>query len=79
MGTFIRKYVKGCILCQQMKSDTHPSTPPLTPIPSSMKHPFSQISVDLITNLPKSGGFDSVMVVVDHGGNSLTLQENHHI
>jgi hypothetical protein len=67
MGTFIRKYVEGCTLCQQMKSDTHPSTPPLTPIPSSATRPFSQISIDLITDLPESGGFDSVMVVVDHG------------
>jgi hypothetical protein len=50
-----------------MKSNTHPSTPPLTPIFSSATHPFSQISIDLITDLPKSGGFDLVMVVVDHG------------
>jgi len=67
MGTFIRKYVEGCTLCQQMKSDTHPYTPPLIPIPSSATCPFSQISVDLITDLPESGGFDSVMVMVDHG------------
>jgi len=67
MGTFIRKYVEGCTLCQQMKSDTYPSTPPLTPIPSSATCPFSQISIDLITDLPESRGFDSVMVVVDHG------------
>jgi hypothetical protein len=67
MGTFIRKYIEGCTLCQQMKSDTHPSTPPLTPIPSSVTCPFSHISIDLITNLPESRGFDSVMVVVDHG------------
>jgi hypothetical protein len=67
MGTFIRKYVEGCTLCQQMKSDTHPLTPLLTPIPSSVTRPFSQISIDLITDLPESGGFDSVMVMVDHG------------
>jgi len=29
--------------------------------------PFAQLSVDLITDLPESQGFDSVMVVVDHG------------
>jgi len=67
MGTFIRKYVEGCTLCQQMKSDTHPSNPPLTPIPLSATRPFLQISVDLVTDLPESGGFDSVMVMVDHG------------
>jgi hypothetical protein len=67
METFIQKYIKGCTLCQQMKSNTHPSTLPFTPIPSSVTRPFSQISIDLITNLPESGGFDSVMVMVDHG------------
>jgi hypothetical protein len=28
--------------------------------------PFTSLSVDLITDLPPSGGFDSIMVVVDH-------------
>jgi len=67
MGTFIRKYVDGCTLCQQMKSNTHPSAPPLSPIPSAASRPFAQLSVDLITDLPDSAGFDSIMVVVDHG------------
>jgi hypothetical protein len=67
MGTYVRKYVDGCAICQQMKVITHPTTPPLTPIPSSATRPFSQISVDLITDLPVSNGYDSVMVVVDHG------------
>src|ERR1700710_1454226 len=51
----------------QMKSNTHPSNPPLNPIPSTATRPFSQISVDLITELPPCNGFDSVMVTVDHG------------
>jgi RNase H-like domain found in reverse transcriptase/Integrase zinc binding domain/Reverse transcriptase (RNA-dependent DNA polymerase) len=67
MGTYIHKYVEGCALCQQMKSDTDLVRPPLVPIPSSATHPFSQISIDLITDLPVSGGFDSIMVMVDHG------------
>jgi len=29
--------------------------------------PFSQCSIDLITDLPISDGYDSIMVVVDHG------------
>jgi hypothetical protein len=67
MGTYVRKYVDGCAICQQMKVIMHPMTPPLTPIPSSVTHPFVQISVDLIMDLPVSNGYDSVMVVVDHG------------
>ena len=41
--------------------------PPLLPIKSDVTLPFKQLSVDLITDLPPSEGFDSVMVMVDHG------------
>ena len=30
-------------------------------------HPFAQISMDFITDLPESQGFDSLLVVVNHG------------
>ena len=45
----------------------HPVVPPLLPIKSTISLPFKQLSVDLITDLPPSVGFDSVMVVVNHG------------
>ena len=32
-----------------------------------MSCPFQQVSCDLITDLPSSAGFDSILVVVDHG------------
>jgi len=67
LPTFIQRYVEGCAICQQNKVNTHPTTPPLVPIPSSASRPFQQISCDLITDLPLSFGFDSVLVVVDHG------------
>jgi hypothetical protein len=67
LGTDVRKYIEGCALCQQMKSDMHPVTPPLVLIPSTATVPFTFLSVDLITDLPPLGGFNSVMVVVDHG------------
>jgi hypothetical protein len=66
MGTCIHNYVTGCALCQQMKSDTHPVTPPLMPIDSTAVAPFTHLSMDLIVKLPLSGGFDSILVVVDH-------------
>ena len=50
-----------------MQVITHPTSPPLIPIPSSTTLPFKQVFVDLITDLPLSTGFDSLMVVVDHG------------
>ena len=64
MAQFIKKYVEGCSICQQNKTNTHPITPP---IPSEETLPFKQISYDLITGLPISGGFNTLLVMVDHG------------
>ena len=41
--------------------------PRLSPLAVKMTLPFSSILVDLIMGLPDSHGYDSVMVVVDHG------------
>ena len=49
-----------------MKVNTHLTVPALSPIPSHCSHPFQQLSVDLVTNLPSSHGYDSLLVVVDH-------------
>ena len=54
LASFVRKYLEGCAVCQQNKVNTHPTTPPLVPIPSTATHPFQQISCDLITDLPSS-------------------------
>ena len=67
MAQFIKKYVEGCVTCQQNKTNTHPTLPPLNPIHLKVTLPFKQISYDLITDLPTSNGFDSLLVVVDHG------------
>jgi hypothetical protein len=67
LTSYIRKYVEGCATCQQNKANTHPTVPPLTPIKSSASRPFQQLSCDLITDLPLSDGFDSLLVMVDHG------------
>ena len=67
MAQFIKKYVDGCTPCQQNKTNTHPTIPPLNPIISRETLPFKQISYNLITDLPVSNGFDSLLVVVDQG------------
>ena len=67
LSVFVNNFVAGCAVCQQNKARTHPVTPPLSPIKSSSSLPFKQLSVDLITDLPLSHGYDSLMVVVDHG------------
>ena len=67
MAQFIKKYINGCAPCQQNKTNTHPTTPPLNLIISKETLPFKQISYNLITNLPFSNGFDPLLVMVDHG------------
>ena len=67
LSTFVKHFIAGCAVCQQNKVNTHPTVPPLCPITSTISLPFKQLSVDLITDLSVSSGFDSVMVVVDHG------------
>ena len=67
MSTFLRKFIAGCADCQAAKVNTHPTIPGLSPLAVEHPLPFSSILVDLITGLPDSHGFDSVMVVVDHG------------
>ena len=67
-NTYVQNYVKGCPICQQYKINRHPTKPPAQPIkgPTSTR-PFSQISMDLITDLPPDDGFDSILSIVDHG------------
>ena len=67
MSSFVCCFVAACALCQQMKVNTYPTTPALSPIPSTCTCPFQQLSVDLVTNLLLSSGFDSLLVMVDHG------------
>ena len=67
LSTFVKNFIAGCAICQQNKVNTHPTVPPLCSISSTVSLPFKQLSVDLITDLPLSLGFDSVMVVVNHG------------
>jgi hypothetical protein len=48
-----------------MKVNTHLMISPLSPIKSTTTHPFTIVTTDFITDLPKSEGFDSIMVMVD--------------
>jgi len=68
MTVFVKNYVAGCAICQQMKVNTHPSAPSLFPIKAQTNAlPFSQVTCDFITDLPKCNSFNSLMVVIDHG------------
>ncbi|KAF7762626.1 hypothetical protein Agabi119p4_9219 [Agaricus bisporus var. burnettii] len=68
MNTYVQNYVKGCPICQQYKINRHPLKPPMQPIKGpSVTKPFTQISMDLITDLPPSDGYDAILSIVDHG------------
>lgn len=68
MRRFVKNYVEGCPDCQQYKINRHPNKPTLEPISSpKLAIPFTQISMDFITDLPTSNGFDAILAVVDHG------------
>jgi hypothetical protein len=60
--------VKGCATCQQNRNLTHKTQAPLYKImvpPDALL--FTQIAMDLITGLPKSQGYDSILTIVNHG------------
>lgn len=64
---FVTQYVKGCATCQVAKVNTHPTKPPMMPIPhSGNTRPFGTITMDYVTGLPDSDGYDAIQVVVDH-------------
>ena len=67
LSDFTRKYIVGCATCQEMKNITRRPTIPSIPIlPDENAVPFSTVSIDFITDLPKSNDFDSILMVVDH-------------
>ena len=67
LSSYVNRFIEGCATCQQNKANTHPTKPPLHPIPSTSALPFKQISVDLVTDLPEVRNKDSILVVVNHG------------
>lgn len=63
MSIFVKNYVAGCDVCQRMKNRPQQSYGPLMPnkVPNA---PWEIITVDLITQLPESDGFNAICVVV---------------
>ena len=60
----VRAYVDGCTWCQQTK--TFPEKPRGKLSPNKIPKIWQFVSVDLITQLPQSWGYDAISVVVDH-------------
>ena len=64
MTKFVHKYVDRCAICQSTKNLTHQTRPPIYPLETT-NVPWCFISMDFITDLPKSKGYDSINVAVD--------------
>jgi hypothetical protein len=65
---FVEEYVKGCAKCQETKTNVHRTKAPLQRFDTAVEEgPFQLISMDLITDLPKSDGYDSILTIVDQG------------
>jgi hypothetical protein len=64
MKKFVNRYVDGCKSCQRAKTSTQApfGTLELLPIPAGQ---WTDVSNNLITDLPKSNGFDSILTVFD--------------
>ena len=64
---FVTAYVRGCSTCQSTKPNTTwPKAPIYLITTEEVVPPFHTISLDLITDLPLSNGFDLILTVVDH-------------
>ncbi len=63
----VEEYVKGCAACQANKINTHHQKPRLFPITTDPEaQPFEVITMDFITKLPPSKGYDSILTITDH-------------
>ena len=64
MSTFVEKYVSGCDTCARTKNASQQPLGPLQPN-SVPQGPWQDITCDFITQLPPSGEYDAIFVVVD--------------
>ena len=71
MTEFVKAYIKGCAICQSTKIRP-PVKVPLKPneIPEG---PWETITMDFITDLPISNGYDSILTVVDRHSKAIIL------
>ncbi|KAK3522503.1 hypothetical protein QTP86_016199 [Hemibagrus guttatus] len=64
LGPDVERYVRQCSTCAQARPSCQHPEGLLLPLPVP-QCPWSHLSVDFLTDLPDSGGFTAVMVVVD--------------
>src|SRR5882672_9563944 len=72
---FVKAFVKGCAICQTTKARP-PTRVPLHPneVPKGI---WETITMDFITDLPTSLGYDSILTVVDRHSKAVILSPCH--
>lgn len=60
----VKSFVRSCLTCQQAKTERVSPAGLLQPLPIP-KRPWAVISLDFIEGLPRSGGYNVILVVVD--------------
>ena len=64
----VEQYIQGCPYCQESKTNIPQKKAPLQQFDTHIEEgPFQYVSMDLITNLPKSDEYDSILTIVDQG------------
>ena len=61
----IARYVAGCIRFQKSKADCHSKQTQLRPMPTETQ-PWEEVAMDFVGELPKSEGYNAILVVTDH-------------
>ncbi len=64
MDEDVKLFVRSCLQCQRNKAGNKHNKPPSHPLPVPTAQ-FQSVSMDLITDLPMSRGYDAIFVVVD--------------
>ena len=71
---FVENYVKGCAKCQESKPITSKPKAPLLQFDTHTEEdPFQYVSMDLITDLPRSKGYDAILTIVDQRCSNVTF------
>ncbi|KAJ3560359.1 hypothetical protein NP233_g10892 [Leucocoprinus birnbaumii] len=62
--TQVKEFCKSCVTCMRLKSQRHKPYGNLKQLPIP-ERPWNSISMDFIKKLPTSGGYDTILVIVD--------------
>ena len=74
ISRYVGRYVATCDLCLQTKVQHQKPTGELHPLPVP-EECWDVMSVDFIVELPESGGYDAIMVVIDSVGKRAHFME----